>query len=116
MKSVGWYLTSKESTFAGTYNMRAPKVTPSPQMQKEGENQIHNSTPTGKYRYNNSRIAETSTNALETNEPKEKGHKGKGSVSIAPHEGSKDHTGQQGGITNDAQGTTDGENKVEENI
>ena len=66
--------------------------------------------------HNDSHAAEISTNALETNEPKEKGHKGKGSVSIAPHEGSKDHTGQQGGITNDAQGTTDGENKVEENI
>ena len=74
--------------------MRAPKVTPSPQMQKEGENQIHNSTPTGKYSYNNSRIAETSTNALETKRPKEKGNKGSELVGIVPYDWRHEHSKQ----------------------
>ena len=29
MKVVNWYLTDKGSTFANTYNMRAPRVTSS---------------------------------------------------------------------------------------
>ena len=109
MKLVDWYLTGKESTFTGAYDMRAPQVTLSPQMQKERENQIHYNTPTGKYGYNDSHAAESSTNTLETNKSKEKGNKGCEFVGSVPHDCRDEHSGQQTATTNTAQGTTEGE-------
>ena len=34
-ETVEWHLTGKDNTFAGTYDIRAPSMTPSQQMQKE---------------------------------------------------------------------------------
>ena len=110
MKSVGWYLTSKESTFTGAYNMRAPQVTPSPQMQKEGENQIHYSTPTCKYGHNDSYAAKIIKKPLQTNKLKARGNEGTGDFDGVPHDRRHGYRKQQAASTSAAQGTTDGGN------
>ena len=91
-------------------------MTPSPWKQNEGHKKTHYTTPTGKYSHNDSNAAESSINAKEVNESKEKGNKGSGFTGTVPHNGRKEHSGRQAVMTNANQGTTVGESKDEQNI
>ena len=74
--------------------MRAPRVTPSPQKQKEGHKKTHCSTPMGRYDHNDSHTAKSTTNTIEINKTKEKENKGRGFCNSVPYDGRKDHRGQ----------------------
>ena len=73
--------------------MRAPRVTPSPWKQNEGDKKTHYSTPTGKYGHNNSHTAKSTTNPIEKNKTKQKGNNGRGFHGSVPYDGRKDHRG-----------------------
>ena len=104
----------KGTSFADTYNMRAPCVHDTITMEaKSRTKKIHYTTPTGKFSHNNSHMVESSTNTKEANKSKEKRNKWRVFTSTVPHDGRKEHSGRQAVITNANQWITDGESKDE---